>query len=335
MAVVQIANIYNPATFARRAQLAQTRLNRFSASGIVVADALLAAQFAGGGHVGEITHMPALTVSEPNYSTDVAANKSTPMNIACGKQRVRGAMRNASWSTMDLARDLALQDPVEAVTNRIGHYWAADDEQRIIKSAHGIYLGNIANNSGDMRIDIGTDAVGAAADAEKIGGSAVVDALQTLGDHSFKIDTLVMHSVCYASLQKQKLIEYVKKAETSIAIPTYLGKQVVVDDSCTAISGTNRIKYTTMLFGGNVFGSAPMRVQVPSEMKRDPDAGVGGGQDTIYSRVSNVLHPFGFDFTSTTVTGQSATYAELALAANWARVAPRKNIALAFLVTNG
>jgi len=335
MAVVQIANIYNPATFARRAQLAQTRRNRFIESGIAVADPILADQFAPGGHIGEITHMPALTVSEPNYSTDVAANKSTPMNITSGKQTVRGAMRNASWSTMDLARDLALVDPVEAITNRIGHYWAADDEQRMIKGMHGIYLGNVANNSGDMRIEIGTDAVGAAADAEKIGGAAVVDVLQTLGDHSFKIDTMVMHSVCYAQLQKLKLVEYVKRDQTDIQIPTYLGKRVIVDDSCTAISGTNRIKYTTILFGGSVFGTAPMRVQVPSEMKRDPDAGVGGGQDTIYSRVSNVIHPYGFSFLSGSVAGQTPTYAELALAANWSRIAPRKNIAVAFLVTNG
>lgn len=335
MAVVQIADIYNPLTFGRRTQLAQTRLNRFLAAGLIAADPLIAAQFAAGGNIGEISHMNALGLNEPNYSTDDPAQKSTPKKIDTGKQIIRAAYRNDSWSAMDLARSLALQDPVEGITNQIGQFWATDDEQRLIYSCRGILAANIANNSGDMRIDIATDAVGAPADAEKISGSAVVDVCQTLGDHSFAITTIAMHSAPFATLQKQKLIEYVKKAETDIAIPTYLGKRVIVDDSLPAISGTNRIKYTSILFGGSVFGSADVPVQTPSEMKRDPDAGNGGGQDTIFSRVNNICHPMGFSFLSASVAGKSATYAELAMAANWNRVVARKLVPMAFLVTNG
>jgi hypothetical protein len=74
-------------------------------------------------------------------------------------------------------------------------------------------------------------------------------------------------------------------------------------------------------------------------MFRSPSAGNGGGQDTLFSRINNVWHPYGFTFTSNTVSGGAAslrfpTYANLKLAANWNRVHSRKNIPLAFIKVN-
>lgn len=335
MAVVALAQIYNPLTFARRAQEAQTRLNRFLASGIAAADPLLAAQVAQGGNMGELPFFKPLTVDEPNYSTDNPATLSTPANITNAKMRFRGASRNKSWSTMDLARELALEDPLGAITGRVGHYWAADDEKRIIYSCRGILADNVANDSGDMLITVATDSASAITDAERIGGDHVIDTLQTLGDHSFAVTAMAMHSKPFSKLQKDKLIDYVQVDGVDIRIPTYLGKRVIVDDSLPAIAGANRITYTTILFGGAIFGMADGKVLVPSEMKRDPDAGNGGGQDTLFSRVHNFIHPTGFDFTSASVAGQAATYAELATAGNWDRKVDRKLIPLAFLQTNG
>lgn len=335
MATVQLADIYNPKTFGRRTQEAAIQLNRFIGAGIVAADSAMQSQIAQGGNIGELTEFKPITYDEPNYSNDDPDDKSTPDKVISALQRFRGASRNKSWSTMDLARELALADPVGAITGSIGKYWATDNEKRIIYSCRGILADNIANDGGDMRISIATDAVGAPADAEKIGGSVVIDALQTLGDHSFAITAMAMHSVPFSTLQKQGLIEYVRDATNTIDIPTYLGKRVIVDDSLPAIAGVNRITYTTILFGGAIFGSASGKVLVPSEMKRDPDAGNGGGQDTIFSRAHDFFHPLGFDFTSAAVAGKSATYAELATAGNWDRKVNRKNIPLAFLQTNG
>ena len=335
MATVQIANIYNPLTFARRTQEAQTRLNRFLAAGIVVADGLLQSQISAGGNIGELPFFKPLDTNEPNYSTDDPESFSSPKNITSDKMRFRGAARNESWSTMDLARELALEDPVGAITGRIGHFWATDDEKRLIAACRGIQADNVANNSGDMVLDISSDADSSVQDAEKIGGEQVIDVLQTLGDHSFTVNSIAMHSKPFSKLQKDKLIDYEKVEGQDLQIPTYLGKRVIVDDSLPAIAGSNRVRYTSILFGGAIFGMADGRVMVPSEMDRIPSAGHGGGQDIIHSRVHNFIHPNGFDFTSASVAGQSATYAELALAANWSRKVARKLVPLAFLVTNG
>lgn len=338
MATTQITNIYNPKTFARRAQEAQIALNRFLRSGVAVMDAALQAQIAQGGNIGELTNFNPLTLDEPNYSNDDPALKSTPANVSSGLQRFRVYARNKSWSTMDLARELALTDPVGAITGRIGAYWAKDDEQRLINSLLGILADNVANDGGDMVIDVATDGAAAVGDAERIGGERVIDALQTLGDHKDSVTTLAIHSAIHARLQKQQLIDYIRDADNNIMFETYMGKRLIVDDSLPAVAGANRVTYTCMLFAPGIVATANGKVMVPSELDRIPDAGTGGGQDVIYSRISNVWHPVGFDFTSTTLTtvgnAPHATYAQLRLAANWDRKFQRKNIPLAFIKVN-
>ena len=52
------------------------------------------------------------------------------------------------------------------------------------------------------------------------------------------------------------------------------------------------------------------------------------------------MHQFGYRFTSNTITGngtettaRSASWSDLALAANWERVVDRKEVPMAFLIT--
>lgn len=338
-AVVQIADIYNPLTFGRRSQQAQIQLNRFLASGVAVSDGDIASQIAAGGNQGEVTNFKPLDVGEPNYSSDDPSQLSTPAKIESELQKFRLAARNKSWSTMDLARELALQDPVGAITGRIGNYWAQDDEQRLIHSFLGIIADNKANDAGDMLIDVATDDAGAVTDAERIGGERVLDALQTMGDHKTRLTTMAMHSAIHTRLGKQGLIQYVRDADNNVMFETYMGKRLIIDDSLPAVAGANRITYTVALFGGAAVGYAAGRVLVPSESKREPNAGNGGGQDIIFSRVSNVWHPYGFSFLSASLNGGAASsrfanYTDLKNPANWNRVHLRKNIPVAFIEVN-
>lgn len=338
MATVQITDIYNPLTFGRRTQQAQIELNRFLQSGIAVSDGALQAQIAQGGRVGELTNFNPLSVGEPDYMTDDPTDVAVPANVTKGVQAFRVSHRAKAWSTMDLARQLALQDPVGAITSRIGQYWATDDEQRIIASLLGILADNDANDADDMVIDVATDDAGAVTDAERIGGERVIDALQTLGDHKNSITTLAIHSAIQARLSKQGLIDYIRAADSEIMFPSYMGLRLIVDDSLPAVAGDNRVTYTCMLFAPGVIANASARILIPSEMDRVPLAGQGGGQDIIISRIGNVWHPAGFSFLSDTLTGgpsnDQASYADLKLAANWNRIFERKNVPIAFIKVN-
>lgn len=335
MATVQIADIYNPLTFARREQEAQIQLNNFIQSGIVVSDPRLSAQATQGGNIGELPFFNPLGTEEPNYSTDNPATESTPAKVTGSKMVFRLASQNKSWSTMDLARELALEDPAGAIINRQAQYWATNNEKRVIQSAMGVLADNVANDSGDMLNSVATDDAGAITSAELISSGVIIDAEATAGDHQGMFTTIAMHSVVYSNLRKQQLIEFVRDADNNTMFATYGGKRVVVDDALPAVAGTNRITYTSVLFSGGAFVSGEGRVLVPSEMDRLPSTGNGSGQDVIYSRRADIIHPLGFTFTSASVAGQSATQAELATAANWDRVWDRKNIGMAFIQTNG
>ena len=149
-----------------------------------------------------------------------------------------------------------------------------------------------------------------------------------------------MHSVLFSTLLQADQIVYIKPSTGSLDIPTYLGKRVIVDDGMPIVGGngtTVAFKYLCILFGQGAFGYGAGQAKVPSEFKRDPERGNGGGFETLWSRKRWVIHPFGYSFTSTTITGPglSPTWADLKLATNWERKLGRKNVPLAFLVVNG
>tara|TARA_B110000908_G_scaffold28926_1_gene34000 strand:- start:489 stop:1496 length:1008 start_codon:yes stop_codon:yes gene_type:complete len=335
MSTVQIADIYNPLVFSGAEQEAQVELNAFLSSGVMVADPRITAMASVGGNIGELPFFKPLGISEPNYSSDVLATVSTPSNITKGIMKYRLTSQNKSWSTTDIAVDLALQDPVMAITNRIGSYWATSNEKRLIQSTVGVLADNVANDSGDMVVDVATDADSAPAAAELISNDVILDAQQTAGDHQGGFSAIAMHSVVYSRLRKQQLITFVRDADNNTLFSTYGNLRVVVDDSLPAIAGTYRVTYTTIIFGAGAIVSGEGKVLVPSELDRSPAAGNGGGEATLYSRRADIIHPLGFEFTSASVAGQSATLAELATAANWSRVWERKNVPLCFLKTNG
>lgn len=336
MPAVQLADVYEPTTFNQSMQEEAIELNAFVSSGVLQEDAELTTLAAVGGRTGELPFYHGLTNDEPNYSTDNPASSSTPAKITDGLQTWRLAAMNKSWSTMDLARQLALADPLAAITTRVGHYWRTVLTRRVIQSAMGVLADNDANDSDDMLYSIATDDAAAVTAAEQISAEAVIAAVGTMGDHWGEISAIAMHSVPFQRLQAADLITFVPTSEQNIRIPTYLGYTVIVDDSLPAVAGTNRITYTSIMFAPGAFAHGIGTPPVPSELEREASAGDGGGQDIIHTRQTHIIHPVGFSFLSASVAGTSPTEAELALAANWNRVyAERKNIGLAFLQTNG
>lgn len=335
MANVQIADIYNPLVFSGAEQEAQIELNNFIASGVMVEDPRLTAMASAGGNIGELPFFKPLGTEEPNYSNDVTGDVSTPNKITTGIMKYRLASQNQHWSSMDLAAELALQDPVMAITNRIGQYWATTNERRLIQSTMGILADNVANDNSDMVVSVATDATGAPTAAELVSNDAILDAQQTAGDHQSGFSAIAMHSVVYSRLRKQQLISFIRDADNNTLFQMYGNLRVIVDDSLSAVAGVNRVTYTTVIFGNGAVTHGDGRVLVPSEMERLPAKGNGGGQTDLHSRRADIIHPLGFEFTSASIAGQSANLAELATEANWNRVWERKNVPLCFLQTNG
>lgn len=336
MATIQIADIYDPLRFTTMAQERQIEKNAFIQSGVQVGNAELSTLCSQSGFAGEIDNIKPLTTNEPTYTNDNPANVITPDNLGTQQMKYRKAARAKAWSGMDLARGIALQDPMVGITNRIGDYWATDNQKRLIYSLMGILADNEANDGGDLVHDVATDAAGAITDAEKASALNFIRALELTGDSLDLIGAFGMHSAIYYGLYAMNLITFVRESEDA-SFATFQGKRVVVDDALVVVQGTNRPTYTSILFGAGAVqaGEGNMPNTVASEMERKPGAGNGGGETLIYSRRTDIIMPVGFSFTSSSVAAQSATYAELQAAANWDRVWDAKNIPLRFLKTNG
>ncbi len=336
MAETRLVDVYVPVTFDGAVQERAIELNRFLSSGVAEISPLLQNMISVGGNTGEITNFNPITLDEPDYTTDNPANLAVPAKITSTKQRFLLATTHKSWSTMNLARELALQDPFPVIVDSVAKYQASNIEKRIIQSCVGLLNDNVANHALDMTINIANDDALPVLAANQISAPVVMDVQQTMGDHMGDLRAIAMPSIIFTRLKKQDLIDFITPS-VGPKIPIYQNMTVIVDDSLPAVAGGNRVTYTCILFGEAVFGMASGQVDLPSELDRVPNAGFGGGQDILHTRRSDLIHPFGFDFTSNTVTGgggQSADQADLALAVNWDRIWQRKNIPLAFLKVN-
>ena len=339
MATVQLADVKYFENFMGAVQERAIELNRFVQSGVMTTDPTIDAEANGQGNIVNLSFYHGLDNNEPNYSTDDPAQTSTPDKITSGQQIAISAYMNKSWSTMDLARELALQDPMGAIVNRVGKYWAVNTEKRLLNSMLGVLADNIANDNSDMVNAIHTEDGNNATTANLISAPAVIDTAATMGDHAQELSIIAMHSVVYARLQKLNLIDYIPDARGEVNIPTYLGYRVVVDDVLAPRSGTTSgYVYTTLLFAANSVAYGQGLPPVPYEVERKPDAGNGGGQDILYTRQTEIIHPWGFAVDPTAITSGTITpnLADLKLSAFWNRVyAERKNVGIAFLTTNG
>jgi hypothetical protein len=236
---------------------------------------------------------------------------------------------------MDLNSAMLAQDPMKVIAELVATYWQRDMQRTLIASLSGVIASNVANNAGDMLLDVTLGIAGTPADANKISASVVLAAKQTMGDAAADLTAIAMHSVLYTMLQKQQLIVFIPNANAQVNIPTYLGYTVIVDDGCPVTTVNGNPVYTSYLFGRGAVGYGEGAPKTPVETFRDPAAGNGEGQDTLYMRKHFIMHPRGIKWNQSSMVGISPTNAEAALAANWTRVYERKKIRFVAIKTNG
>lgn len=270
-----------------------------------------------------------------NVGSDDPGVSSTPDKIGASKDAAQKHFRNKSWAAMNLTGVMAGSDPMGAIGDLVADYWARDMQTTLIKTLDGVIADNIAANGGDMVYSVATDAVGAPTSAEKISATVILTAKQTMGDAAGKLTAIAMHSVLHTSLQLQGLIAFIPNDKADVGWGTYLGYTVIVDDSCPAVAGTNRITYTSYMFGVGAIGYGEGSPKVPTAVTREEMLGNGEGQETLYQRKHFILHPRGIRWTQASMAGQSPTDAELIDPANWLRVYERKNVRFVAIKTNG
>jgi hypothetical protein len=91
---------------------------------------------------------------QADITNDNPAILSTAQKIGAASMVVRKSFLHASWSEMSLASELSGSDALVRVQSRVQDYWDRQWEKRLISSLIGVLYSNVANNGGDMVLDI-------------------------------------------------------------------------------------------------------------------------------------------------------------------------------------
>lgn len=336
MALVQLSDVIDVTLFRDLPAELDPTMDTFFNSGIITRSPLLDGLANAEGKIQELPFWKDVDMAaEPNYSDDTE-NAATPQKIVQGEQIARKAFVNQGWKEADLVTELAMgDDALQFIRNRTAKYFSIQFQRRLINSCNGILADNVANDSGDMVINVATEDGANATASNKFSRTSFTSAVYTLGDMATQITAIGVHSAIMKQMVDADDIDYIPDSQGNLTIPTYLGIRVIVNDAMPVTAGaTSGLKYTSVLFGQGAFGYGEGSPKVPVEVEREASQGNGGGTETLWVRNTWLLHPFGFA-TGTAPAGNSYTLAELGNAASWNRVFDnRKNIPLGFLITN-
>ena len=270
---------------------------------------------------------------ESNYSNDVYTDVATPLSVATSSMQARAAYLNEGWAAMNLVKNIAKQDPLEFVGNRLIAYWRKVLQRRAIATMVGVYNANVAQDDSDM-VHAATAGITA---------GDIIRARGTMGDYGMGEGSVTaMHSAVHTALSILNQIDYTPIADQRPQFGRYQGSTVIVDDGLPVIGATGSERYLTIIANPGAVGYAER--QPPGEdgleYNREPARGNGGGVETLWGRRDFIVHPFGYGFTSDTITGNgtetrpaSASWADLVLADNWERKLDRKQVPIAFVTS--
>jgi len=324
MATTQLADVIVPSEFTAYVVQNSVEKTALAQASVMRRNGLIESQLRAGADSFSVPMWMDLGNDEANIADDDPTHVAVPYKLGSGKQIVRKSFLHNSWSAMNLASELSGSDALQRIQDRARAYWDRQVQRRLVASLNGILGDNVANDAGDMLVDISAE-VG---DAAFFSAAAVIDAAASCGDAMDGLSAIAMHSDIYARALKADLIATIPDSQGGF-IKTFRGLAIVVDDGLPVAANV----YTTVLFGPGAvgYGITEPRIADGTEIENSPSAGRGGGMQTLHSRVNLAVHPAGFSFVEANVADVSPSIAELALAANWNRVVDRKAVPLAFL----
>lgn len=338
-AIAELSSIIVPEIFVPYVQNRTTEKSRLVQSGALQVSERLNAALQGEGTTFNQRFFRDLDRSdEENVSSASNPAESTPDGISSGNEVQVRLSRNNSWGSADLLDSLISVDPMDAIANLVAGWRAGRLQRAFVATVKGVFAMNAAapvttgdkastHTQNDMSHNISGSAF--ADGTTNFNPAAVILASGTMGDSLNELTMMMVHSVVYQRMQLLNLIDYIPDARGETMISTYMGREVIVDDSMPASNGV----FETWLVGAGAFQLGSGSPKVPLEIERKPASYNGGGSEVMYHRWENIIHPVGHAWVGTAAEG-GPNNAGLATGANWARKFPeRKQIKIARLVT--
>lgn len=305
-------------------------------SGAMVADPIIASRIQNDGNIYTIPYYNTIEGDPVNYDgkTDITANEtSADSQTGVVYGRAKG------FTARNFVAELSGSDPMGHIVSSVARYWAKYRQKLMVDLLDGLFGISGDSEFAKHTIDL---ADGTTIDPHKIDATTITDAaVSILGDNASAMTLAIMHSHVANTLEKLEILEYRKYTDPfgiqrAIQLADVNGRTVVIDDGVpyTPATDTDPAKYTTYLLGTGVLRQANARLDIPVEAGRDPAK--NGGQDTLYTRIRETIHPNGFSYQiPTSGFTQSPTDAQLTSSARWKRKFNAKALPLAKIITNG
>lgn len=305
-------------------------------SGALVHDAMIESQIQNDGVLYSVPFYNVLSGTPSNYDgqTDIATQEQSG-----GLQTGVVFGRSMGFTSRNFAAELSGADPMTHIAQSVGKFWAKQRQSILLGILDAVFgiTGEAGTSEGKWASDHTLDL----AEGNYLIGATDLNTLATaaLGDNKSKFAIAVMHSNVAKTLENLEVLEFWKYTDAygiqrPMSLASANGYTVVIDDGVPCEADGDSTKYTTYLLGEGALRCAPAKLEVPCEVHRDPKT--NGGQDTLYTRIRETIHPNGFSFTppSDSFT-MSPTDSQLADTSNWSLKFDPKSIAMARLITNG
>lgn len=312
MAETKLADVIVPEVFNQYVINESVSKSAFFQSGIAAALPEVGANFPTG---GKTVNMPFWNdLSGDSVVIDDTTNL-TISNITSGQDEAVVVHRGKVFGATDLSAELAGDDPMRVIGDRFAAYWQREMQTALINTLAGA-MGTTVSGYSMAANTLNISAISGAAGV--FDADSFLDACQKLGDAQDALAGCAVHSATYNLMLKADLIDFIKPSDAADAVPTYIGKRVIVDDNMP-VSGA---AYTTYIFGPGAIGYAEGNVKNGAEVGREPLQ--SGGTDYIVNRRRFVMHPRGIRWAGN--VSPSPTNAQLATTTNWNRVYDQKKI---------
>lgn len=307
-------------------------------SGAVVNDSEIARLVSNGSNFFTVPFYDVLTGVEDVYN---GVNSFTGASLQGGTYSGCVYGRMAKWSAISFIKDFnSGADPMAQIVRGVAQYWQKQRQTRLLGILEAVFGVTDAPFTSTHIHDIATNGA-SATDANRIGETTLNDAaVKANGDHAQGYSLAIMHSVVANRLANLQLLNFAKYTDPMgiqrpLPIAFVNGYTVIVNDGvpvANSVSASGEKEYTTYLLGQGAIRFATAPVDIPSEMDRDPNT--AGGTDFLYTRIREVMAPYGYSFKGDVATDVGVPDSVLLASASYERKMPVKSIYMAKIVTN-
>lgn len=335
MATTALSNVVIPAVFDAYTRQQTTLKSALLNSAVLVGSADFDALASGKSDVVTLPHFNPYAWVESDLISDDNTQKSTPARVGAAAQIAKKDYRARSWSAMELTSAVIGEDVPAYIASVAATFWTQDIQQNVLAKLKSVELDNIANDAGDMVVNVATDATGTPTALQTANIGTILDACQTMGDSADKLGVIIFHSQVWTNILKNEGAA-IERPSALTPFYTYYGKRVVIDDTGLMVQGTNRKTYTTYILGQGAFAYGEASFGRGTTIGYDDHSGNGGGEEKLFTRKQFLLHPQGFVCNAAvTAPAKSPSLAQYSAVGAFDRVFERKNVPIAILKTNG